>query len=53
MSAGEGVGVGDDVLLVVLELGVRASPNATALAATMCMSGPPCTPGNSARLVFL
>ncbi|MNV73035.1 hypothetical protein D3C71_1661640 [compost metagenome] len=31
----------------------RASPKATVLAATTCISGPPCNPGKTAELIFL
>ena len=36
-----------------LNSGLRASPRATALAATTCMRGPPWTPGNTARSMSL
>ena len=37
----------------VLNSGLRSSPNATALAAMMCMSGPPWLPGKTLRLIAL
>jgi potassium/hydrogen antiporter len=37
----------------VLNSGRSASPNATAFARMMCISGPPCVPGNTALSIFL
>ena len=38
---GQGLGIVDDLLRVLLELGRKASPKQTALPATTCISGPP------------
>jgi len=43
----QGAGVLDHPPLVVAEAGLSASPKHAALAAMMCMSGPPCSPGNT------
>ena len=43
------LGVGDNLLLIVGESGCSASFRQTALAAMMCISGPPWMPGNTAR----
>ena len=45
---GERLGVGDDLRGVGAEArAASASPNATALAAMICTSGPPCWPGKT------
>ena len=48
-AAREPLRVGDDLPLVLRNSGSIASLKQTALAAMMCISGPPCTPGNTAR----
>ena len=49
---GERLGIFHDVLAYSLNDGRSASPNATALAAMTCISGPPCWPGKTAELIF-
>ena len=41
----------EHLLLVDLEVARQRFPNATALAAITCISGPPCRPGNTAELI--
>ena len=49
---GEGLRVGDRLALALPGTGRSAAiPRATALAAMMCISGPPCWPGKTARLI--
>ena len=38
---------------ITLNSGFKASPNATAFAHITCISGPPCSPGKTAELIFL